>query len=92
MEISDVNYDALEKAYAESAKAVAWTYSHWALEGGIENALNEAMGDDASKAVVDLLDAVETLLRDGRGLPKPKLALRDQDYDPDDFDPDQVPR
>ena len=48
--------------------------------------------DVVSKAVVDLLDAVETLLSDGRGLPKPKLALRDQDYDPDDFDPDQVPR
>ncbi|MBU3031817.1 hypothetical protein [Paracoccus marinaquae] len=83
MEVSDERYDAIEKAYVESANAVQWAYLHWALDAGIASALKDAMGEGVSRAVVGLLGAVEALLNDGKGLPKPVLALRAEDHDPD---------
>lgn len=79
MEVDDNRYNAVETAYAKSASAVQWAYLHWALDAGIESALKEAMGDGVSEAVVNLLKAVEALLRDGRGLPETKLALTAND-------------
>ncbi|MDR5652483.1 hypothetical protein [Ruixingdingia sedimenti] len=87
MEVRDERYEAVEKAYAESARAVRWAYVHWAPDGGIESALKDEMGDEVSKAVVGLLYAVEALLKDGGGLPTPKLALRAEDHDPDQEPP-----
>ena len=79
MEIDDDRYNAVETAYAKSASAVQWAYLHWALDDGIESALKDVMGDGVAEAVVDLLKAVEALLRDGRWLPKTKLALTAND-------------
>lgn len=84
VEVRDEHYEAVENAYAESARAVRWAYVHWALDAGIESALKDAMGHEVSKAMVGLLHAVEALLKDGGGPPKPKLALRAEDYDPDE--------
>ena len=85
MEISEEHYNAIEKAYAESATAVHWAYRHWAFDVEIESALIGTMGADVSKAVVGLLGAVETLLKDVNGLPVPKLALSGEQHDPDNY-------
>lgn len=87
MEVSDERYNALVKAYAESAGIVRWAYIHWDLDAGIESALKDAMGDGVAKAVVDLLNAVEALVADKTGLPRPTLVLRAEDFDPDEIYP-----
>ncbi|WP_017998096.1 hypothetical protein [Paracoccus sp. N5] len=84
MEVRDEHYEAVETAYAKCAKAVHWAYAHWALDAGIECALKDAMGNEVSKAMVDLLAAVEALLNDDGRLPAPSLALRAEDYDPEE--------
>jgi hypothetical protein len=84
MEIDDKHYSAIEAAYIKSAEAVEWAYVHWALDAGLESALRDAMGEDVSESVIDLLEAVEALLSDGRVPPKPKLALRAKEHDPED--------
>lgn len=83
MEISDARYDEVEQAYAKAANAVVWAYTHWDLDAGIESALKNEMGDGVSDAVSDLLWAIGELLKDGRGLPEPRLLLRPVDHDPD---------
>ena len=84
MKIQDEHYDALEEAYAASAKAVHWAYAHWDLDTGIESALKQAMGDEVSRALVRLLGSAEALLANGRGLPcGAALILRAEDFDPD---------
>ena len=85
MEVSDERYSALAKAYAESAGAVHRAYTHWDLDAGIESALKDAMGDGVAQAVVNLLNAVEALLAGETGLPGPTLALRAEDFDPDEI-------
>ena len=45
------------------------------------------MGDGVAKAVVDLLNAVEALVADKTGLPRPTLILRAEDFDPDEIYP-----
>ena len=83
MKISNQHYDAIEKAYVESARAVDWAYAHWDLDTGIERALKDAMGEGVAKSLVDLLKAVEEMLENGNGLPKPALVLRPEDFNPE---------
>ena len=85
MEISDKQYARLERAYADCAEAVHWAYRHWALDYGIESTLKDTMGVDVSNTLCELVRSVEALLREESGLPKPLLALREEDHDMDNY-------
>lgn len=84
IEVRDERYDAVETAYVNCSKAVQWAYVHWALDTGIECALKDAMGEEVSKTMVDLLTAVQALLADGGAPLAPRLVLRAADYDPEE--------